>query len=255
MSEGRPPSGADHRSGGEAAAQDTPAPCRECGAPLAAGQPYCLECGAPTPVAPAITRGGRAAGWVAAGLIVAGIGAGALTWAVAAGDDDPGPVIAVTTATDAATDVPATTDATTAEALPTDTAATAVPGTDTAAGTLPIDPSVTATDTTATDPPISTATPPPATDPQTTADWPAGRIGWTAVVSSGRDRSEAIGTKASVRAAGEPAGVLFSSDFATLKPGFYVVFSGVFSRRDAAAAHSRELAGRFPGAYPRRIAA
>lgn len=228
-------------------------PCQECAAPLAAGQPYCLECGAPTPVAPGIMRGGRTAGWVAAGLIAAGLGAGALTWAVAAGDDDPSPGLAVTTQTDTvATDEPVVTDSSTsAGELPTDTA-----GTGTAAGTLPIDPSLTATDPASTDPAVSTATPPASVpDPAATADWPAGRVGWTAVVSSVRDQTEALGTKESVRGAGEPAGVLFSSDFSTLRAGFYVVFSGVFSTRGAAAAHSRQLRDRFPGAYPRRIAA
>lgn len=232
-----------------------PTPCAECGAALAPGQPYCLECGRPTPVAPGIMRGGRAAGWLAAGLIVLGLGAGALTWALAAGGDDDGTAVAVSTETTTAsvTDVPVVTDSTTTtDGLPTDTA-----GTDTAVGTLPIDPSVTATDTAPVDPPVSTPTPPATeTEPAASADdWPAGRTGWTVVVSSVRDQTEALGTKDTVRAAGEPAGVLFSSDFSTLRPGFYVVFSGVFSSQAAAAAQARAIEGQFPGAYPRRIAA
>jgi hypothetical protein len=58
-----------------------------------------------------------------------------------------------------------------------------------------------------------------------------------------------------VRDAGEPAGVLFSSDFSSLKPGYWVVFSGIFASRDAALQQARSLRPEFPGSYPRFIQA
>jgi hypothetical protein len=69
-----------------------------------------------------------------------------------------------------------------------------------------------------------------------------------------RSLTEATATKARVQATGQPAGVLQSSDFSTLRPGYYVVFSGVFSTRAQAAAQARQLASSFPGAYSRRVA-
>jgi hypothetical protein len=120
-----------------------------------------------------------------------------------------------------------------------------------ATATLPTDTSI-----------LTFPTAPATTDPTTTdtfpaggaSDWPSGRTGWTAVVSSVRSLSEATATKGRVQASGQPAGVLESSDFSTLRSGYYVVFSGVFDTQAEAAAQSRRLEGSFPGSYPRRIA-
>jgi hypothetical protein len=64
------------------------------------------------------------------------------------------------------------------------------------------------------------------------ADWPSGTDGWTVVLASypqtkGRKAADARAKQA--RAKGLPqVGVLDSSSYASLHPGFWVVFSGVY---------------------------
>jgi hypothetical protein len=115
---------------------------------------------------------------------------------------------------------------------------------------------------TSTAPPATTAqgtdTQPTETDPGTgggsgTSDWPAGETAWTAILSSVRSEADARAAKQRLASSGEPAGVLFSSDYAGLRPGYWVVFSGSYPDKSAAQAQARALSGRFPGAYARRI--
>jgi hypothetical protein len=50
------------------------------------------------------------------------------------------------------------------------------------------------------------------------------------------------------------AGYLDSSDFSSLHPGYWVVFSGVFNSLSAARSNASSAAGKgFQGAYPRQI--
>jgi hypothetical protein len=56
-----------------------------------------------------------------------------------------------------------------------------------------------------------------------------------------------------LQAQGEPGGVLFSSDHPPLRPGYWVVFSGVYTTKSEALTHARALLPQWPGAYPRRI--
>ena len=110
----------------------------------------------------------------------------------------------------------------------------------------------------------SFTTSPPATETQPTeteppdsgggsSDWPAGETAWTAILSSVRSESDARAAKSRLASSGEPAGVLFSSDYPGLRPGYWVVFSGSYSSESAAEAQASALSGRFPGAYARRI--
>ncbi len=85
------------------------------------------------------------------------------------------------------------------------------------------------------------------------SDWPSGTTAWTAILSSVRSESDARAAKARVASSGEPAGVLFSSDFPGLRPGYWVVYSGSFPAESAAEAHARDLSGSWPGAYAKRI--
>lgn len=86
------------------------------------------------------------------------------------------------------------------------------------------------------------------------SDWPAGRTGWTVQAASARTRPEAEAVEDRLRAAGEPAGVLISSDHPGLRPGYYVAFSGVRASREEAIAAARDLrAAGFPRAFARRI--
>jgi len=88
--------------------------------------------------------------------------------------------------------------------------------------------------------------------------WPSGTRGWTIVLVSypthgGRGEPRAT----AVRAAGlglPQVGVLESSQFGSLHPGYFVVFSGRYSSRaDAEAALTSARASGFGGAYTRQI--
>jgi cell division septation protein DedD len=89
--------------------------------------------------------------------------------------------------------------------------------------------------------------------------WPTGENGWTIVLVSypktyGRPTARSTLTRA--RHAGLPqVGVLDSSLYASLQPGYYVVFTGVYgSKDDADAAVATARHAGFPGAYSREIA-
>ena len=88
--------------------------------------------------------------------------------------------------------------------------------------------------------------------------WPAGKSGFTTVlqsipVSSGEHAAATFAKKAAN--AGLPkVGYLTSSDFSSLHPGYYVVFSGIYSSSSAAAAGvSAAHAAGFPAAYARPV--
>jgi hypothetical protein len=100
-------------------------------------------------------------------------------------------------------------------------------------------------------------TPPPA-NPNALATWPAGKSGYTLVLeslplSAGR---QAANTRAR-QAKGDglsDVGVLVSSQYSSLHPGYYVVFSGIYgSSSEASAAVSGAHAKGFPGAYQARV--
>ena len=229
--------------------------CPRCGAAREPRQEYCAECGLRLPSLrgpiPALRRGWiRRLGWYPGDwvwvsllmLVVAAAGA-AVAIAVGGKSSSPAgttavapvpPVVATTTAplpTAPEQTVPATTAAATTSAATTTTAAT--------------------TATT----PTTTAT---AAAPGRTV-WPAGRNGWTIVlfsypVTGGTAAPDATAVRAA--ADGLPqVGVLDSGDYASLHPGYYVVFSGVYSSSgEAAAALSSVRAAGFASAYTRQIA-
>jgi hypothetical protein len=89
--------------------------------------------------------------------------------------------------------------------------------------------------------------------------WPTNRNGWTIVLISYPARAGRATPLATARRAaglGLPeVGVLSSSEFPSLHPGYYVVFSGLYSSRaDAEAALTSAHATGFGGAYTRQIA-
>lgn len=254
----RPPGGGGGEGGQEPPPPEEPpgARCEVCDAPLEPDQTYCLECGTPTPLAPRLSRP-RAAAMLAAGMAVLGVGAGILAFVLANDDGGGRAATSPTTATDTAfvpTIPPPDTSGT--GPLPPDTSivpptATAPP-TDT--GGLPTDtggfPTVTGPDPAPPPEPEPEPEPGPAPAP---SDWPAGRTAWTAILSSVRSEGAAQAAKRRVRDAGEPAGVLLSSDHPGMRPGFYVVFSGVFDDRSRAIAQATRLRPSWPGAYARRV--
>jgi len=119
---------------------------------------------------------------------------------------------------------------------------------------------------------VDTSTLPTAPEPTTTAPvkpkpgtkngrfaWPTNENGWTIVLVSypktnGRPSALQTADKAA-RSGLNQVGVLDSSLYASLQPGYYVVFTGVYpakSDADAAVATARQAG--FGGAYSRQIA-
>lgn len=85
-------------------------------------------------------------------------------------------------------------------------------------------------------------------------DWPGGS-GFTAILASLPSQSAAESTQAEATGRGLDAGILYSSDFASLRPGYWVVFSGVFSNdSDAADRANRAHRLGYSDAYPRFVA-
>ncbi len=90
------------------------------------------------------------------------------------------------------------------------------------------------------------------------AIWPA-RNGYTVVLASipVRGTGLADATAKAKQALGRRVGnvgVLTSADFASLHPGYYVVFAGVYPSLGDAQVAARRLSGRYPNAYARQIA-
>lgn len=89
-------------------------------------------------------------------------------------------------------------------------------------------------------------------------EWPQGRNGWTLVLVSlptSAGRPQAVGrAREAVRAGLDEVGVIDSSEYASLHPGYYVVFSGVYPTIGAAQdAVSDAAEAGFENAYARRI--
>ena len=89
--------------------------------------------------------------------------------------------------------------------------------------------------------------------------WPANETGWTIVLVSypktfGHPQALDTATKAAKKGLSQ-VGVVDSSGYASLQPGYYVVFAGIYaSRADADAAVGTARQAGFPGAYSREIA-
>lgn len=89
-------------------------------------------------------------------------------------------------------------------------------------------------------------------------EWPEGRNGWTLVLLSlptSAGRPQAVGrAREAIRAGLDEVGVIDSSEYASLHPGYYVVFSGVYPSIGAAQdAVSDAAEAGFENAYARRV--
>lgn len=89
-------------------------------------------------------------------------------------------------------------------------------------------------------------------------EWPQGRNGWTLVLLSlptSAGRPQAVGrAREAIRSGLDEVGVLDSSEYASLHPGYYVVFSGVYPTIGAAQdAVSEAAEAGFENAYARRV--
>jgi hypothetical protein len=237
----------DDRETAIAAAEQT---CPRCGARRTPDQEYCLECGLRLPAVTGrvarlrrrwIKRFGWYPGdWVWLSLLTLLVAAGGAAAAIALTQERHSqghPFIATGPLTSVAEPTP----------LPTTTAPATI---DTS--TLP----------TAPEPTTSTPgkpKPTPAGPKNGRYEWPANRNGWTVVLVSypkTNGRPSALTTAGRAARSGlTQVGVLDSSRYASLQPGYYVVFTGIYAGKsdaDSAVATARQAG--FGGAYSRQIA-
>ena len=236
-----------------------PGRCPNCGAPHDVYQEYCLECGRRLPGA---MVGGRYAEiwrrdspvwlWAAlAALLLVAMISGAVV-ALAATDDDE-PTSAAGSSEDTVPVLPPTTGPITVQ-----------PPTGESTITIPPFPT-TSTGFTTTFPTTQPTTFTTSTSTTTTGgsgtiiSWPSGTDGYTVVlkstpVSEGRGPAESAGQQA-LNAGLPEVGILNSSNFSTLNPGYYVTFTGVYdTQNEAENALPRARSSGFPTAYVREVA-
>jgi hypothetical protein len=101
--------------------------------------------------------------------------------------------------------------------------------------------------------------PEPTRTPPGRLTWPKNANGWTIVLVSypkTTSRREALQTASKAAKAGlGQVGILDSSRFASLQPGYFVVFAGIYgSKADADSAVATVRGAGFAGAYSRQIA-
>jgi hypothetical protein len=210
--------------------------CPRCGTTYSAGQEYCLECGVRLPEE---DGDGRAAGTFAAGT--------GWAWPV---------LVALVVASLAVAGVLAArlTNRSSEEAV---VATAGPPPLVPQAQPRPVSPE-----------PVPTLPTPRVTRPQPTkpraaprgglVEWPAGRNGWTLVLASyptAAGRAAALDRATAASKAGlARVGVLDSSDYSSLHPGYFVVFSGVFgSLADAQGALDDAHSKGYSTAYVKQI--
>ena len=208
--------------------------CPRCAAPVEPGQEYCLECGLRLTVEPAnpadhppTESPGRS--WLAptvVTLLIAAAGAGA---SIAISSDSELPD-AISTATGGSLTVTETNPLLTAPEPTTTRPARPAPAT-TAPRPTPANPAV--------------------------VTWPRPKRGWTIVLVSLPQRT---GRAAAEEKADEArdgglrrVGILDSSRYASLHPGYYVVFTGVFDTQTEAVSALQRARAVFPSAYQREI--
>lgn len=230
-----------------------PTHCPRCGAPHDLHQEYCLECGARLPPPFGVRREiwSRESPlwlWAAlAALLLVALVAGAIVAVAATGDEE------------------ATVGRRTVPVLPTGPGTTGATGVIPGQGTITIQPPATTVLPTTGTVTLPTTTAPTGTTATTTTTpasgtvtWPAGKDGFTVVLRSvptSEGRGEADSAARTARNNGLPqVGVLNSSDFSSLRPGFFVTFSGIYdTEAQAVAALPTARSKGFPVAYPREV--
>jgi hypothetical protein len=230
--------------------------CPRCAAAYEPYQEYCLECGARLPsnrgvVGYLASEWQRRFAWYPGDWIWPVLLFGVITVAATAA------AIALGSTKPAASTFAATTPhVTVGPGAPQATVPTAVP-----TSTLPAAPQPTITNgplPTAPGPPSRPGGTTPAPNPNALAEWPAGKSGYTNVLESlplGAGRVVALAKARAAKRAGLPdVGVLVSSAYSSLHPGYYVVFSGIYaSQAQASRAVAAVHAHGFPDAYQTRV--
>jgi hypothetical protein len=240
---------------------ETPKPrdyCPSCGVAYEPLQEYCLECGSRLPSNRGVigflaTEWQRRFAWYPGDwiwpvLLFLVITVVATAAAVAAGSTSHRAAATIVGTAPSVPVGPGATRPAVSTPTPTSTLPTA-PQPTISHGTLPAAPGAPSTS--------SVTTPTPA-NPNAPAVWPAGQSGWTDVLESlplAAGRANALARARAAKQAGLPAaGVLVSSEYSSLHPGYYVVFSGIYaSQAQASAALSAAHAHGFPDAYQTRV--
>ena len=217
--------------------------CPRCGTPYAEAQEYCLECGARLPAhGGLVTSLGRAwrkrlgwypGDWIWPALLALAVAVGAgLVSAIFLADESSsaGGTLVRTL------ERPSTEPQRQAPPEPTTTVPT------------------TATATTGT---TSRKPPPPPPKPKLVF-WPAAKSGWTIVLDSVPTTNGRAGAVAEAKQAlglgMKQVGVLDSSRFSSLHPGYFVVFAGIYDTEAEAQSHVIEAHRHgYRGPYPRPI--
>ncbi len=87
------------------------------------------------------------------------------------------------------------------------------------------------------------------------ASWPVGLSGWTVALASSRSQTTANAEASRLAATGLHVGVLDSSQHPSMKPGFWIVFSGRYPGQAQAAAAAISLRAKVPSTpVARRVA-
>jgi hypothetical protein len=216
--------------------------CPRCAAPYADGQEYCLECGGRLPAAPGLTtrlgnRWRRRLGWYPGDWIWPAL----LALAVAVG---AGVLSAIFLA-----DESSSAGGTLVRTLERPSTQPQREG--------PPEPTITAPTTTAATGTTQRKPPPPPPKPKLVF-WPAGKSGWTIVLDSVPTTNGRAGAVAEARQAlglgMKQVGVIDSSGFSSLHPGYFVVFAGIYDTEAEAQSHVIEAHRHgYRGPYPRPI--
>lgn len=234
--------------------------CPQCGAPAAADQEYCLECGTRLTRAIAPARASRGP-LVVLGVVLVLAGAGLAVAYDKLAKKDGNEKSAATSATQTPTfSVPTTTTTT----PPTTTSPTTTTGGSTTGGVLPKLPI----------PGLGGGskgggasgggggksgggggTPSGGGQPSTgVASWPSGKSAWTVVLYSASSKADGQAKARSASQKTSDVGLLNSSNFSSLQPGYWVVFAAQYDGKSAAESKASSLRGQgFPQAYARFV--
>lgn len=205
-----------------------PYPCGGCGMPLAAGSEFCTNCG--TALRPVVAwrspeRTNRSL-IVGTGVAAAIVAVGAVTAILLVGGGD------------SATSSPAS--AASPVAVPTATVTTII-----------------RTRTVGTAARRSSPAPQPvpaAASPRSAGAWPAGTTGYSVFLGALSTEARARVVQDRANASGLNAGILESSRFSSLRPGYWVVFTGIYPDKSSISSHvalAREKG--FSDAYARLV--
>jgi hypothetical protein len=229
-----------------------PPRCPSCLALVEPDQEFCLECGARLEPA-AGDRGGRGPRnrWLIAGIAaLLLVGGFVIAWGFTRDDSSKVAASSLSSGTKVTTPGVSTPSISTIDQ--TGTSVPTITGSSTATTT------VTVTETsgsTSTGTSADCGGQPSGPD---TDSWPNGRDGWMAILSSKptTDYTFADFCARLKRAEAQGytnLGIVDSTDYVSLRPGFWVLYEGPFNTRQEAAAAAAAASGDWPGAYPREV--